>query len=291
MRVGADQAVRYSEDRIERERAMSNLTVRRPNITIDALVMEGNWLGGDAFRTQIFNTMSMMFPIGEKYFIDSVRAGAESVTDGEVQRTIRLFIAQEANHSHLHRRFNARLAEQGLVNRVEARIAWRIRLGERFSVRDKLAITLAYEHFTAAFGDAVLGDAGWLDGAPPVMRAFWEWHAAEECEHRAAAFDLYRALGGGTARRMGWFFYVSLLFCVDALWQSVGNLRRSGQLWRGATWRQGLRFICGRRGVIARVGPAWLRYLRPGFHPEEKADPGVAAAWFTAHAGLFSGVE
>jgi len=32
-----------------------------------------DWCGGDAFRTAWFNALSLTFPVGEKFFVDSVR--------------------------------------------------------------------------------------------------------------------------------------------------------------------------------------------------------------------------
>ena len=36
-----------------------------------------HWNGGDAFRTAYFNALSMSFPVGEQFFIDSVRDGGK----------------------------------------------------------------------------------------------------------------------------------------------------------------------------------------------------------------------
>ncbi len=34
------------------------------------------------------------------------------------------------------------------------------------------------------------------------MLAFWRWHAAEELEHKAVAFDLFERLAGGYVLRV-----------------------------------------------------------------------------------------
>ncbi|HYH21984.1 MAG TPA: metal-dependent hydrolase [Azospirillum sp.] len=267
---------------------MPNLTVRRPAIDMASLAMPDAWLGGDAFRTQVFNALSMMFPVGEQYFIDSVREGLPFVQDPELREDARRFIAQEATHSSLHRAFNDRLAQRGLRNRVEPIIRWRIRVTERMGVRHKLAVTMAYEHFTATFGDVVLRYPEWLAGASEPMRALWLWHAVEECEHRAIAFDVHRAAGGGYAGRIGWYLYVTLLFAIDTTIQTVSNLHRSGTLFRPATWGQGLRFLFGRGGLVHRTLPAWLAYFRPGFTPHDHGDPEAPRRWLEENAAWFA---
>ena len=35
----------------------------------------------------------------------------------------------------------------------------------------------------------------------PDRAPLWLWHALEEAEHKAVAFDVYRAAGGGYVRR------------------------------------------------------------------------------------------
>jgi predicted metal-dependent hydrolase len=263
---------------------MTALTVRRPLIDIAALELPDLWLAGDAFRTHLFNTLSQSFPVGERYFIDAVREALPLIQDPLLAEEIRLFIGQEATHSGLHRRLNTRLDEQGLRNWVEPAIGWRVRLTRRMGVKGKLAITMAYEHFTATLGDALLRHPEWLDGVSEPMRVLWQWHAVEECEHRAVAAHAYHALGGGEIRRVGWFFYASLMFLLDTSLQTIDNIRRSGHFWRMTTWRQAAAFLFGRSGVVWELVPAALAYLRPGFVPRNDAADAQARHWLEQHA-------
>ena len=107
---------------------MSELTVRRLLIDLDT-PPERHWCGGDAFRSAWFNALSMSFPSGEQFFIDSVRAGVQMLPEDERARfepAIKGFIGQEATHRRIHALFNAHLAAQGLVNHWEARAVKRI---------------------------------------------------------------------------------------------------------------------------------------------------------------------
>lgn len=267
---------------------MPNLTVRHPRIDPATIDLPEMWIADDAFRTQAFNALSQSFPIGEQYFIDAVRTALPLVDDEALRDDIRRFIGQEATHSGLHRILNARLAAQGLCNRIEPAVTRRIYRTQHLGVRGKLAITMAYEHFTATLGDALLRTPDWLGGASEPMRVLWQWHAVEECEHRAVAADVYRALGGGEAGRIGWFLYVSLLFALDTSIQTIDNLRRSGHLWRWSTGLHGVRFLLGRTGLVRAVMPAWFAYLRPGFSPRDRGDDGRARRWLADHADWFA---
>lgn len=264
------------------------IPVRHPRIDLTG-GFAPQWLGGDAFRTQVFNALSMSFPIGEKYFIETVREAMPALSDPALLEDMRGFMGQEAVHSGIHRQFNAVLAAQGMVNVVEPLAGWRVRHSRWLSLRSRLAIVMAYEHFTAVFGDAVLRDKGWLEGASEPMRLLWTWHALEESEHRAVAFDTYRALGGGSLRRVGWFLYVSLLLGVDTTVQTLLNLRATGTLARLATWRDAAAFLLGRRGVLLHTAPHWFAYLRPGFHPRQNDTDELARRWLTANRAAFDG--
>ncbi len=260
-----------------------------------------HWHGGDAFRTQFFNALSMSFPVGEQFFMDAVRQAVPLLPQGPehaplraaLDEALRGFIGQEATHRHIHAQYNAHLEQQGLDNRWQHWARARIALLQRRAPdpRHALAITAAYEHYTALLADGTLRYPRWLDGADPVMQTVWRWHAAEETEHRSVAFDLYRAIGGDERWRKRWFVYISLVFIRDALRQTVLNLWRDGTLWRPSTWWNGLRLFWGPDGLVWRCVPAALRYLRSDFHPERHVQTpdatALAADWLAANAGQF----
>jgi hypothetical protein len=262
------------------------LTVRRLRIDLDT-PLPRHW-AGDAFRTAFFNALSMSFPAGEQLFIDSLRKALAALPPAERARfepEVRAFIGQEATHRHVHARFNAHLAQQGLRNAWERRILARRAQVEALDVRNWVAVTAATEHLTAVFAEYLLARPEVLAAAPERLQQLWLWHSAEEIEHRSTAFEIYRALGGGEAWRVGVFRVVLRLFLLDTLRQTLNNLWRDGSLWRPATWAAAARFLFGRDGFLSVSRPLWRLYLRPGFHPAQ-ADGRLAQRWLADHAGL-----
>jgi len=269
----------------------ADLVVRRLLIDLDT-PPHRHWCGGDAFRTAWFNALSMSFPSGEQFFIDAVRAGVQTLSEQERARfepAVKGFIGQEATHRRIHALFNAHLTAQGLVNRWEARALRRIGSLEGADVRIAVGATAATEHLTAILAEYLLSDPASLQGAEPRLATLWLWHASEETEHRATAFDLYRALGGNEEWRLRLFRLVTWHFATDSLRQTVNNLWHDGSFWRARTWIGGWRFLFGRHGLVrALVGP-WRRYRRADFHPSQQ-DESRAAAWLRDNAASFERV-
>ena len=107
---------------------MSELVVRRLLIDLEA-PMARHWFGGDAFRTALFNALSMSFPLGEQFFMDSVRAGLKARPTNEQETFVaeaQGFIGQEATHRRIHALFNAQIEKHGLVNHWEPRARERL---------------------------------------------------------------------------------------------------------------------------------------------------------------------
>ena len=57
----------------------------------------------------------------------------------------------------------------------------------------QLALTVAMEHFTASLAEFLLKNPEAMDTVDPTVRKMMLWHAVEEIEHKAVAFDVYRA--------------------------------------------------------------------------------------------------
>lgn len=266
---------------------MTALTVRRLRVDLKPPICR-HWNGGDAFRTALFNALSMSFPAGEQFFIDSMRRGMKQLSSEQQARfadEVQAFIGQEATHRHIHALFNEHLARQGLVNHWEGRIQARTARLQGMDTRNWLAVTAATEHWTAIFAEHLLAHPQLLHGAEPRLRDLWLWHSAEESEHRSTAFDLYLALGGNARWRQRIFRVVSWYFSIDLARQTLHNLWRDGTWWRPGTWVSAWRVLMGPHGML-RLGLApWRRYLRHDFHPAQ-GDGSAGEQWLAAHAAL-----
>jgi len=230
-----------------------------------------DWFDNHPFKTAWFNAMSITFPLGEKFFIDSVRYFANRVEDPKLQEDIRGFCGQEGYHRREHQRYNETLchARGYRLDVLEGRLEKKIKRAYRFlSARERLAVTAGFEHITAIMAESALSaDNPMIDEAPSAMQAMWQWHAAEELEHKSVAFDVYRAIGGTEKMRRRAMRQATFFLMVDVLTGVVHMLRREGQLWNLRLWTEGWKFLFFRDGILRRVWPAYKEYFREGFHP------------------------
>ena len=202
------------------------------------------WNGGDAFSSALMNALSLSFPVGEQFFLDSVREGFKQLPP-ELQDThredVKAFVGQEATHRRLHDLYNQHLLAQGMVNHWEKRATKRIAYIQRFDIRHAVAATAATEHFTALLAHWLLSNPWFLDNAEPRLKNLWLWHASEESEHRSTAFDIYLALGGNNHWRLLWMRRITWFFLTDTLRQTVNNLWHDKALFKRSTWRSAWR--------------------------------------------------
>lgn len=228
-----------------------------------------HWHGGNAFKTHMFNAMSVLFPEGERFFIHSVRLYREQIQDPLLQEQIRGFIGQEGHHSHEHLAYNQRLRELGydidyLERRLKSRLAF---VKKHLPSSAQLASTCAVEHFTAIMADALLKEPQWLEGADPKMARLWRWHALEETEHKAVAFDVYQQTCGNRWRLRSAMLQSTIFFTWDTTKGLVHMLKRDGLLWNWRVWRDGLIWLWGKDGIFRKLVGVYLDFYRSDFHP------------------------
>jgi predicted metal-dependent hydrolase len=260
---------RSLEVRIVVELFMTDLVVRRLLIDLSQ-PFDRRWNGGDAFRSAFFNALSMSFVVGEQYFIDSLKQALPLMNEADRARLepeIRGFIGQEATHRHLHGLYNKQLERQGFDNAFERRAAARIRANADINPRNHVGATAATEHFTAVFASWLMKHPEALDGADERLKKLWLWHSAEEAEHRAIAFDVYKAIGGDHRWRLRTYRYVTFTFLSDVFRQTINNLYRDRALFKWSTWSSCWQHLFARDGLLRGNLPAWKDYLRPDFHP------------------------
>ncbi len=270
---------------------MTDLTVRRLLIDLTTPFAQ-RWNGGDAFRSAFFNALSMSFPVGEQYFMDSVRAGLKALPEEERKRLsteVQGFVGQEATHRRIHGLFNARLQEQGYTNELERRAAIRLKENAHRDVRIHVGATAATEHLTAIFADWMLSHPAALQGAEPRLQTLWLWHSAEESEHRSTAFDIYKALQGSEEWRIKIFRYITVTFLSDVTRQTVRNLWHDGSLFKWSTWRSAYQLLLSRDGMFRGNYHLWRAYMAPDFHPRQQ-DGSLSVQWLEANSNQFTPV-
>ena len=91
---------------------------------------------------------------------------------------------------------------------------------KRLPAKLNLAGTAAAEHFTAILADGAF-KRGILDALHPLMQQLLAWHAAEEIEHKAVAFDVLREVDDSYALRMAGLAYATIMLGMFWAWATI----------------------------------------------------------------------
>lgn len=255
--------------------------------TFDFSGVPRHWLAGDPFMTRLIDAMSINFPDGERFFMASVRNYEQRVTDPALREDIRLFVRQEAQHGFVHEQFNNLMNSQGVkADSIVRGLQFEMKIAQRLLPKKwQLAVTAAAEHLTATLGE------GFLELMPeilteghPAMRALYAWHAVEEVEHKAVAFDVYqKAADGDYATRAAamvvftLFLHIRVALIMRHMFKADGIRVFPGVLARGM-WK-----LYGPGGIMPVVVPRYLLWFKPGFHPWDTRLPRRAAAWMAEY--------
>jgi predicted metal-dependent hydrolase len=251
------------------------------------------WFQGSALATHIANGANLLFPAGERFFVRSVRHYVKAIEDDPVLlEQVRGFFGQEGRHAGTHEKqfevLEAQGFELGAFMRVYETIAYR--WIERLSPPAlNLAATVAAEHFTAIMAENAF-KLGLLEDADPVMRRFLLWHAAEEIEHRAVAFDVLAKVNPSYALRMAGLGMATVMLASFWAAGTLVLLKQDGITWRELrAERRELekqRAARGGKSIAQGVFARGIReYLRRDFHPSDNPMDAYARE-FLEGAGL-----
>ncbi len=258
------------------------ITPRNIRFAFDT-TLPADWHSGDPGITLFYDALSLVFPEGERFFIDSVRRYAPRITDPALRRDVDAFTAQESIHSREHIAYNQLMARRGIpVHRFEklARTTTRF-IKHHLPYKVQLAATCAYEHYTALFAELLLGDPALLADAHPFYRDLWRWHAMEEEEHKAVAFDVYSAIAPGPLgylRRAVAMVVVTLDFFTTNMGLRLWLMAKRGKLANMKSWARAFWHLWVVPGVWRRILVGSLEFFAPDFHPfKRKVSPQVLA--------------
>jgi predicted metal-dependent hydrolase len=241
--------------------------------------MPQHWFADNALITHMENAFSLLIPPGERFFIRSVRNYEDRAGDPELAELIRGFLQQEGQHTRAHNEFNAALGRFGVDVERETAYAHRaIARMERLLPRKmRLGATVFLEHLTATGAHVLFMEPAIARAMHPEALRFWRWHAAEELEHKAVAFDLFRAIGGGYGLRVLSALAATALLLVPFYRLFLRMLNEDPRPVTKAMRREA-------RDLNRKIAGPQLRllahYFRPGFHPWQEHDQRYLQEWY-----------
>lgn len=239
-----------------------------------------DWFGGDPFKTMVLTALSGTFPEGERFFVDSVRHYQKRVSPALASQ-VSGFIGQEAHHGREHDTFNDCMQRKGLpMDRISQFVHNGMNfLRQRLSPERQLAMTCALEHFTAILAEMALENPDFFAPMDERVKALWYWHAIEESEHKAVAFDVFQDQVGSYWIRSSQMLINTIEFAfftgyhTHQLFKARGIQRDWGML------RRGFREFLVEPGWLRKMGKAYLAYYKPSFHPWQRDTTAAMMHW------------
>lgn len=236
----------------------------------DSIPMD--WFGGDPFKSMVLTALSGTFPEGERFFVDSVRHYQKRLSPA-LAAQVSGFIGQEAHHGREHDAFNQLMQRKGLpMDGIEQFVTKGLRfMRKQLSPERQLAMTCALEHFTAILAEMALENPDFFGPMDERVKPLWYWHAIEESEHKAVAFDVFQDQVGSywirssqmAINTVEFFFFTGLH--TYTLFKARGIQR---------DWRmqlKGLNEMVGLNpGWLRKMGKAYFAYYKPSFHPWQR---------------------
>lgn len=258
---------------------MSSATfiVRRPDDPFDQFPRY--FFDNNPLMSALLSALSLTFPEGERLFVHSVRNVRHLIQDEHLQKDVAAFIGQEAMHSQAHTRFNLRLATLGLETEKildeEKRAAlW---AKKNLSQAQQLAITCALEHFTAILAKYILEHQDFQDKFDPSVRQLWLWHALEETEHKAVAFDVFQTVFHDTKVRKRFMVITTCTFLTRISFLTLRLLAQDPQ--GRFAFKQHLQGLSTIRSIVKSLATDYSAYYAQDFHPNTFDTTALTAKW------------
>lgn len=261
-----------------RKRTPEDITIQPRDLRFDMTDADDGrpWLDGNPVATAVYNAMSLTFPDGERMFMDAVKAYRGQVS-GKLAEDVKDFITQEAIHSREHHLLNNKIdPEKYPIAEINAAIMEKINFARAGGPMRMLIGTICLEHFTAMMADLMF-DAD-IDGVPifsktaPALERLWRWHAMEETEHKAVAYDVFLEVTKDWSPLKRYFrrnlsmLLITKHFTTNIATYAAMLLEADGYP-RAEADRAVKQFLWKKPSLFGRGWKVWLSWFKPGFHP------------------------
>lgn len=270
----------------------NTIKVRNVKFNFDK-IEDKHYVRKNIFATHFLNSLHVVFPEGEKFFIRSARYFLNEIKDTELKKQVREFVGQEGIHHREHERFWESLEKMGLVPRRFANFLNKTAfdglekglfkiLPDRFAKKFSLSITTALEHYTALFGGTALQREELKEFMPEEMYLMMQWHAAEELEHKAVCFDILEEIDNSYPLRISGMLVASGMLYFYAFAGMAYFVYMDENKDYKSMMGDLLKFISG-FNMMPRNQESWkilFDYFRKDFHPDDHDNYHLAKEFF-----------
>tara|TARA_B100000676_G_scaffold305293_1_gene359180 strand:- start:890 stop:1750 length:861 start_codon:yes stop_codon:yes gene_type:complete len=249
----------------------SDIQPRKMDFTFDP-AMPRYWFDDDQFKTILLTALSCTFPEGERFFVRSVRHYQKQIQDPLLREQVKGFIGQEAHHGNEHDAFNHFMESKGVPTRkVDEFVNRGMRfMAKHLSPQRQLAKTCALEHFTAMLAELMLEHPDFFKGMDERMLPLWLWHAVEESEHKAVAFNVYRDQVDSYWVRTSEMAFTTVEFISFTIFHYYQLRKGMDDATDWKSVRNGVNWLLGKPGWLRKLGKSYLAYYKRDFHPAKR---------------------
>jgi len=266
--------------------------VRRVNFTFNKETPRF-YYKNNPFSTHFINTLHILFPTGERFFVNATLKHQKAITDEKLKKQVRNFCGQEGIHSSMHERFWNILRAGGynfdgyedhidnLLHKIVAKIEVE---GTKINNIDLVA-TVCLEHFTALFGHALFMHVDTnKEIIPEDMAELFQWHAAEEIEHKHVAFDVLNLVDKDAYTKK--VIAMPIVTLILYFYLSIGTLMLMYQDRKHLSLlklpKQFYQFATGLFSELhGEMTAEFLNFFKKDFHPSDLNDYYLAEQFFT----------
>lgn len=267
------------------KRTPDDVTILPRDIKFDVASANSQyWMDGDPVGTAIMNSLSLTFPDGERMFMDAVKAYRGEVS-GKLAKDVKDFIHQEAIHSREHHLLNQHIdREKYPVAEIEETIRGRVQMGRDGGPMRMLIATICLEHMTAMMADLMVGQTEMFQKTEPGIERMWRWHAMEETEHKAVAFDVFLEVTKDWSPLKRYMRRcISMLIIASNFTKNIENfsvMMLEADGWETRTARKAVRkYLWKSPNLFGRDLSIFFSWFKPGFHPWDHDNRELMTEW------------
>lgn len=239
------------------------------------------WLDECPIKTYYANSLAILIPEGEKFFIKSVRAFLPDVHCPYLKQQLKSFIQQEANHSREFQKFL-----QHHIYHYYPELKLKITSFPIFGLlallggrKMRLSLTVIAEHFTAVIADIQLKHPDSFQGIAPDIAILWQWHCIEEIEHKAVAFDVLSYCGYSYFLRLITFLFVApfIIWTFIRFFCRMMKKDKNHRQWQ--FYKANFTFIKKNASLLWQGFKHFSAFIKPSFHPWQHDNKDLIEKW------------